>query len=103
MSQRLYVGNLPKSVTDDSLRDFFASYAPLITAEVVRGRRGIPRGFGYVELSNNEDAERAITELDGSQLEGQAVTVAVARKRPRLSRWEEADRFGKTSPRRSNW
>lgn len=103
MSQRLYVGNLPKSVTDDSLRDFFASYAPLITAEVVRGRRGIPRGFGYVELSSNEDAERAITELAGSELEGQAVTVEVARKRPRLSRWEEADRFGKSSPHRSNW
>ena len=103
MSQRLYVGNLPKSVTDDGLRDFFASYGALITAEVVRGRRGIPRGFGYVELSSNEDAERAITELDGTQLEGQAVTVAVARKRPRLSRWEEEDRFGKSSPRRSKW
>jgi RNA recognition motif-containing protein len=103
MSQRLHVGNLPKSVTDHDLREFFAELGKVVTAEVVRGRRGIPRGFGYVELDSHEDAVRAIEKLNGFQVEGQAITVAEAQKRPRPSRMVEDDRPGGFSPRRSKW
>lgn len=103
MSQRLHVGNLPKSVTNEELRTFFDGYGKVLTAEVVQGRRGIPRGFGYVELSNHEDANRAISELNGSQLKGQPVTVAEAQKRPRSTSLPEDDRSGRFSSHRSRW
>ena len=92
MPKRLYVGNLSQDLTDQELGDFFAAYGEVLKAEVVIGRRGKVRGFGYVALASDEEAARAILELNGRELQGQAVTVAEARSRPRLSPMEEANR-----------
>ena len=91
MSKRLFVGNLDPNISDEELGESFATYGPVLRAEVVRARGGRGRGFGYVELESVDGAERAISELHGREMYGRAVTVAEARAfRPR-SRMEEAD------------
>ena len=91
MSKRLFVGNLARDVTDQELGDVFSAYGTVRKAEVVRGRGGKGRGFGYVELASDEGAIRAIAEVNGRELQGRAVTVGEARSVPRRSAMEEAD------------
>ena len=91
MSKRLFVGNLARDITDQELSDVFKPYGSVRKAEVVRGRGGKGRGFGYVELANDEGTLRAIAELNGRELQGRAVTVGEARSVPRRSAMEEAD------------
>jgi CspA family cold shock protein len=76
--KKLYVGNLPFSVTDDSLREMFSQYGEVYSASVVVDReRGRSRGFGFVEMDN---AESAISELNGKDLEGRNLRVNEARE-----------------------
>ena len=91
MSKRLFVGNVAREVTDQELGDAFAAYGTICKAEVVRGRGGRGRGFGYVELASDESAARAIAEMHGQELRGQTVTVGEARASAPRSRMEEAD------------
>ncbi len=78
---KLYVGNLPFAVTDDSLNQFFVSQGfDVQSARVVRDMgTGRSRGFGFVELGPNDDAARAISQLNGASLEGRALQVNEAR------------------------
>lgn len=92
MSKRLFVGNLASAVSDQELNALFASYGTVRKAEVVRGRGGKGRGFGYVEILNDEGAARAITELNGRELHGRPLTLAEARSAAPRSPMEEADR-----------
>ena len=100
MSKRLFVGNLDADVSDQELGNIFAAYGDVLSAEVVRGRGGRGRGFGYVEMSSDEGATHAITELDGRELQGRAMTVAEARRRRRRSPMEEANLVADFSRRR---
>jgi cold-inducible RNA-binding protein len=96
MSTRLFVGNLNDEVTDEELGSFFADYGEVVKAEVVIGRRGRHRGFGYVELADDEKASEAVDQLNGRDLKGRPVTVAEARSRgPR--RPMDDDRWGRPS------
>lgn len=81
MASRLYVGNLPHSTTDESLSEFVtnAGFA-VASAVVIRDKMtGDPRGFGFVELADGEDVERAIGVLNRQKLEGRTLTVNEAR------------------------
>ena len=82
----LYVGNLSSEVTGEGLRQLFSHKGFFImSARVICDREGgRSRGFGFVEIESHEDAERAISELDGLNLEGRALQVKDAR--PRVSR-----------------
>ncbi len=81
----LFVGNLSFQTTDGDLQAAFGAYGPVEKASVVRDRdSGQSRGFGFVEMSNNADAQRAITGLNGADLDGRAINVNEAR--PRESR-----------------
>ena len=91
MTKRLFVGNLSLNISDQELSDLFADYGAVVGAEVVRGRGGRGRGFGYVELDSDQGATRAIVELNGRALQGREVTVAEARSRRRPSPMEQAD------------
>ena len=83
MAKRLFVGNLPFTTTDDQLRELFARFGPCDSASVVTDRvSGRSRGFGFVEMSSDDDASRAISELDGSDLDGRKLTVSAAHERP---------------------
>jgi RNA recognition motif/Calx-beta domain len=82
MGNRLYVGNLPYSVTELDLRDLFAPMGTVTEAKIVTDREtGRPRGFGFVEMSNEAEAKKAITELDGRDVQGRPVAVKEAEER----------------------
>ena len=91
MSKRLFVGNLAQQITDQELGEVFASYGAVRKAEVVRGRGGRGRGFGYVELANDEAVTRAIAELNGREIQGRPVTVAEAHSSAPRTNMQEAD------------
>jgi RNA recognition motif-containing protein len=82
MGRRLYVGNLSYSTTDVELREMFASAGTCESASVMIDRAtGRSRGFGFVEMSTDEEAQRAITELNGKDLQGRSLTVNEAREK----------------------
>jgi RNA recognition motif-containing protein len=82
MENKLYVGNLPYSATDDSLRDSFAPYGTVVSASVITDREtGRSKGFGFVEMSTQQEAQDAIKALDGTDMEGRAIKVNIARPR----------------------
>lgn len=81
MAQKLFVGNLPHSVTDAGLNEFVTKAGfNVASAVVIRDRMtGESRGFGFVELAEGEDIQRAIQGLGGQALEGRRLTVNEAR------------------------
>ena len=81
MASKLYVGNLPHSATDGTLSDFVTNAGfTVATATVIRDKMtGDPRGFGFVELAEGEDVQRAIGVLNGQKMEGRTLTVNEAR------------------------
>ncbi|MGH7818840.1 MAG: RNA recognition motif domain-containing protein [Candidatus Binatia bacterium] len=80
---RIYVGNLPYQLTDEELRDVFAQHGQVDSATVIRDKfSGQSKGFGFVEMTNREEAEAAIATLNGSDLQGRRMNVNEARPRP---------------------
>lgn len=81
MAKKLFVGNLSWNTKDDSLNTLFATIGPVSSAQVITDRyTGRSRGFGFVEMED-ADAERAIAELNGKDLDGRQITVNEARPR----------------------
>ncbi len=79
---RIYVGSLAESVTDETLRAAFAAYGEVASCDVITDRyTGQSRGFGFVEIRDNEGAQQAIRALDGSDLGGRTLRVNEARPR----------------------
>jgi RNA recognition motif-containing protein len=82
MAKRLYVGNLAYSVTSDELKELFEQYGKVTSAQVLNDREtGRSRGFGFVEMDNDAEAETAIEHLDGNDQLGRRLTVNEARPR----------------------
>ncbi len=82
MSKRLFVGNLDFSTTEQQLRDLFGEFGNILDATVVTDRMtGQSRGFGFVEMENDGDAQRAIDELNGTSLGSRNINVNEARER----------------------
>ena len=80
---KLYVGNLPFSATDDSVRNLFSKYGTVEKVSLITDREtGRPRGFGFVEMSN-ADASRAMQALNGADFEGRPLKVNEAQDRER--------------------
>ncbi len=81
MATKLFVGNLPRSITDNALNDFVVGAGfQVASAVVIRDKlTGESRGFGFVELADGEDVNRAIQGLNGQSLEGRRLTVNEAR------------------------
>ena len=82
MGKRLFVGNLAYSTTDQDLRDLFTRVGTCSSASVLNDREtGRSRGFGFVEMSTDEEAQRAINELNLTELQGRSINVTEARER----------------------
>ena len=82
MSSKIYVGNLPYSVTDSTLESNFAEFGNVSSAKVMMDREtGRSKGFGFVEMASAEQAEAAIKALDGMSVDGRSITVNLARPR----------------------
>ncbi len=80
MGAKLYVGNLPYSITDDALQQLFSQCGSVVSAQVVMDRySGRSKGFGFVEMSNEQEATDAVTRLNGQDYEGRPLTVSEAR------------------------
>jgi RNA recognition motif-containing protein len=82
MSSKIYVGNLPYSVTDSSLKSNFAEFGRVSSAKVMMDREtGNSKGFGFVEMASAEEAQAAITALHGMSVDGRSIVVSLARPR----------------------
>ncbi|MEE8460684.1 MAG: RNA-binding protein [Acidobacteriota bacterium] len=80
MNKKLYLGGLPYSVTEDKLQEIFSAHGTVESARVITDRfTGRSRGFGFVEMSNEEEAQTAIDSLNGSDFDGRSLTVNEAR------------------------
>jgi RNA recognition motif-containing protein len=79
---RIYVGNLSFQTTEESLEAAFAAYGTVKSAAIIRDRHtGESRGFGFIEMDSGDEANAAITGLNGGQLDGRTITVNEARPR----------------------
>ncbi|MFL6236057.1 MAG: RNA recognition motif domain-containing protein [Thermoanaerobaculia bacterium] len=82
MGRKLYVGNLSYSVRDSDLQDLFAAHGTVDSAQVIMDRdTGRSKGFGFVEMSSDQEAQAAISALNGREVEGRSLTVNEARPR----------------------
>jgi len=76
---RLFVGSLAWGTTDDGLKEFFSSVGEVVSAKVIFDRESNrSKGFGFVEMSSDDEAKKAIDELNGKELDGRPITVALA-------------------------
>ena len=82
MAKRLYVGNLAYSVTEADLREAFAEAGNVADVKVVLDREsGRPRGFAFVEMSTDDEAAKAMSTLNGRDIQGRTISVSEARER----------------------
>jgi len=80
MGKKLYVGNLPFSATDASVSEAFSAYGTVESSKVITDRdTGRSKGFGFVEMSTEQEAQLAISKMNGAQWEGRAMTVNEAK------------------------
>lgn len=80
MAKKLFVGNLPYTTTNEDLGEFFAQFGEILSAAVIMDRgTGRSKGFGFVEMTNDAEADTAIAQGDGAELDGRKLTVSEAR------------------------
>ncbi len=111
MSKKLYVGNLPYQITEDGLKDVFAAIGEVTSSKIVTdAATGRSRGFGFVEMANDEDAEKAISTLNGTPVMDRTINVSEAR--PQRDRGTSGggrggqrgfDRRGSGGRKQDNW
>jgi cold-inducible RNA-binding protein len=83
----IYVGNLSYSATENSIKDLFEGYGQVTTAKIVTDKfTGSSRGFGFIEMPNDDEAQRAIAELNGKDFEGRKIVVNESRPRETTGR-----------------
>ncbi len=87
MGKKLYVGNLTYGVTNSTLEQMFTAHGTVESAQVIMDRdTGRSKGFGFVEMKSDQEAQAAITGLNGKEVEGRALTVNEARPRTESGR-----------------
>lgn len=83
----IYVGNLSYQTTDDELRGLFAEFGDVVSAKLIVDKfTGQSKGFGFVEMSNNSEAQKTMDDLNGRDVNGRTITVNQARPRQERSR-----------------
>jgi cold-inducible RNA-binding protein len=84
--KNIFVGNLSFTATEDGVRSMFEGYGTVERVSIVTDRdTGQPKGFGFVEMTNDAEAEKAISELNGTELNGRALTINEARPKTERS------------------
>lgn len=83
---KMFVGGLPYAVDSKKLEDLFAAFGAVVSAQVITDKfTNQSKGFGFVEMSNDDEAQKAIQELNDSEVEGRRINVSVARPREERS------------------
>lgn len=99
MAQKLFVGGIAFATTGEGLREFFAKSGTVLSANVVTDQStGRSRGFGFVEMATAEEAQKAVTELNGRELDGRRLNVDIAKPKANGTR---AGGYG--GERRGGW
>jgi len=102
MNNKLYVGGLPYSVTDEKLQEIFFAHGAVESARVIADKfTGQSRGFGFVEMSSGSEAQAAISSLNGSQYKGRSLVVNEAK--PQANRNDDAGGRNNRSGGRNRW
>jgi RNA recognition motif-containing protein len=100
MAKNIFVGSLPFSVTDDDLGQLFVQFGQVVSANVIKDRdSGRSRGFGFVEMTTDEEALKAIEKLNGTELEGRKIVVKEALPKPTFSNGRGGGRFSRGGQR----
>lgn len=82
MGKKLYVGNLPYNTTDENLNSTFGAFGAIDSVKIITDREsGRSKGFGFVEMQNDDEADKAISSLNGSDFGGRKIVVSEARAR----------------------
>ncbi len=101
MGKRLYVGNLPYSITETALRDMFAQAGEVASVSVVTDRdTNRPRGFAFVEMATDEGARQAVQTVNGKSIDGRTIVVSEARPQQTRSGGGGGGRGGRGSSSR---
>ena len=109
MTKKLYVGGLSYDTTEETLKEFFSQAGTVESATIITDKMsGRSKGFGFVEMSNEDEAQKAIKTLNGKELDGRTITVDEARPRESRSRSGGFNRGGRGfggrgGGRRRNW
>ncbi|MCB9062183.1 MAG: RNA-binding protein [Halobacteriovoraceae bacterium] len=82
MNSKLYVGNLSYNLQEQSLKDVFAEFGEVRSAKIIMDRdSGNSKGFGFVEMGSNDEAQLAIDNLDGKEVDGRNIRVSIAKEK----------------------
>ncbi len=88
MSKKLFVGGIPYTVTSSQLEEIFSKFGKIVSCDVITDRySGQSKGFAFVEMENDKEADKAIEKLNDTEMEGKKIAVSVARpkeERPRF-------------------
>jgi RNA recognition motif-containing protein len=80
MSKQIYAGNLSYQMSDDTLRDLFQQHGEVASVKIIRyPDSGKSKGFGFIEMANDDEADAAIQKLNGTEVDGRSIRVNVAR------------------------
>jgi RNA recognition motif-containing protein len=102
MGKKLYVGNLPYSATEDSLKEAFSRFGTVESVAIITDRdTGRSKGFGFIELATKQEATEAIGKMDGAELDGR--TIKVSEARPQEPRDRGGPRRGYDGGRGPRW
>jgi RNA recognition motif-containing protein len=102
MGKKLYVGNLPFNATDEALQEIFSQAGTVQSAKIITDRdTGRSKGFGFVEMSSDQEASDAIQKFNGAEYGGRSMTVAEAR--PMTPRDDRGGSRGGGGGRRDRW
>jgi RNA recognition motif-containing protein len=101
MGTKLYVGNLSYNVTEERLQNHFAQHGTVVSARIITDKfSGRSKGFGFVEMSSDQEAEKAISALNGTDFEGRNIVVSEARPQAPRSPRPGGGGFGSGRPPR---
>ncbi|MBI2087318.1 MAG: RNA-binding protein [Deltaproteobacteria bacterium] len=104
MGNKLYVGGLPYSVTEGQLEEIFSQHGTVQSARVISDKfTGRSRGFGFVEMGSDEEAQKAIQALNGTELEGRTLVVNEARPQERTRTGGGGGRGPRPGGSRNRW
>ena len=103
MSKRLFVGGLPYSLTSSQMEEMFSKFGTVVSATVITDRdTGQSKGFGFVEMEKDEEADEAIKKLNDTEQDGRRIAVNIAKPREERPRFDNRGGFGRDDrgPRR---
>lgn len=88
MSNKLYVGNISWGMEESNLNEAFSNFGEVKSVKIIKDRdTGRSKGFGFVEMSNSEEAETVISNFDGKEMDGRPLKVNIAQDKPRTDRY----------------